>query len=58
MFVLISGWRNWLGKHSFVIWNLAPLCLLWAIWRERNRHTFEDGETLVVYLKSSLVKTL
>ena len=30
----LFGWWNWLGKHSFSIWNLAPLCLMWCLWRE------------------------
>ena len=33
---------EWLGKHSSHIWNLVLLCLMWCIWRERNRRTFED----------------
>ena len=31
-----------MGKHSSQIWNLVPLCILWCIWKERNRWTFED----------------
>ena len=38
----LFSWWNWLGKHSSNIWNLVPLCLMWCIWRERNRRTFED----------------
>ena len=38
----LFGWWNWPGKHSSSIWNLAPLCLMWCLWRERNRRTFED----------------
>ena len=36
------GWWNWLGKHSSNIWNIVPLCLMWCIWKECNRQTFED----------------
>ena len=36
------SWWNWLGKHSSYIWNLVSLCLMWCIWKERNRRTFED----------------
>ena len=39
---LLFSWWNWLGKHSSYIWNLVPLCLMWCIWNERNRWTFED----------------
>ena len=38
----LFGWRNWPGKHLSSIWNLAPLCLMWCLWRERNRRTFKD----------------
>ena len=38
----LFSWWNWLGKHSSYIWNLVPLCLMWCIWRERNRWTVED----------------
>lgn len=39
---LLFGWRNWLGKHNSDIWNLVPLCLMWYLWQERNRRTFEE----------------
>ena len=42
----LFGWWNWLGKHLSNIWNLAPLCLMWCLWRERNRRMFEDKESL------------
>ena len=41
----LLGWWNWPGKHVSSIWNLAPLCLMWCLWRERNRRTFEDMES-------------
>ncbi|XP_075665589.1 uncharacterized protein LOC142635288 [Castanea sativa] len=42
---MLFGWWNWLEKHSSRIWHLAPLCLMWSLWRERNRRTFEDMES-------------
>ena len=36
---MLCDWWNWLGKHSSNIWNLVPLCLLWCLWKERNRQT-------------------
>ena len=39
---LLFSWWNWFGKHSSYIWNLVSLCLMWCIWKERNRRTFED----------------
>ena len=41
----LFGLWNWPGKHSSSIWNLAPLCLMWCLWRERNWRTFEDMES-------------
>ena len=38
-------WWNWHRKHSSSIWNLAPLHLMWCLWRERNWRTFEDVES-------------
>ena len=38
----LFDWWNRFGKHSSSIWNLASLCLMWCIWRERNLRTFED----------------
>ena len=40
----LFGWWNWFGKHSSRVWNLAPLCLMWCIWRKRNWRTFEDRD--------------
>ncbi len=41
---LLFGWHNCFGKHNSEVWNLVPLCLMWTVWRERNRRTFEDEE--------------
>ena len=47
---LFFGWYNSCGKHVSAIWNLVPLCLMWTIWRERNRRTFEDVELSTIKL--------
>ena len=39
---LLFDWWNWLGKYLSNIWNLVPLCLMWCIWKECCRQTFED----------------
>lgn len=44
----LFGRRNWLGEHSLDIWNLVPLCLMWCVLKEHNKHTFEDVETSVI----------
>ena len=41
----LFGWWDWLGKHSSSIWNLALLCLMWCLWRERNWRTFENMDS-------------
>jgi hypothetical protein len=39
----LASW--WLGGHSrsAVVWKMAPLCLMWCIWRERNARCFDDS---------------
>jgi hypothetical protein len=39
-------------------WWLAPLCLLWCIWQERNAQLFEDVETSMVELRKHLLNML
>ena len=41
----LFGWWNWFWKHLSSIWNLAWLCLMWCLWRERNWRTFEDMDS-------------
>ena len=49
---LLFCWYHWLGKHSSDIWDLVLGCLMWIIWIERNRRSFEDeGKTLVQLLE-------
>ena len=30
-------------KKELKLWRAMPLCMMWAIWKERNRVVFEDG---------------
>jgi hypothetical protein len=39
-------------------WQLALLCLLWCIWRERNARLFEDVETSMVEIRKCLLNML
>ena len=54
----LFGWWNWPGKHMSSIWNLAPLCLMWCLWREQNRRTFEDMESSDDQLLASFSSSL
>ena len=55
---LLFCWYHWLGKHSSDIWDLALGCLMWTIWIERNRRSFEDEEKMVVQLLEHCQRTL
>jgi len=55
---IFFGWRNWLGKNSKDIWNLVPLCLIWILWQEWNRRTFEHLERSRDRLLDHFVGTL
>ena len=55
---LLMGWWNWLEKQSSNIWNLAPLCLIWCIWRERKNCRFKDVESSWLPLFAFFVGTL
>uniref|UniRef100_A0A2N9IQI4 Protein farnesyltransferase/geranylgeranyltransferase type-1 subunit alpha n=1 Tax=Fagus sylvatica TaxID=28930 RepID=A0A2N9IQI4_FAGSY len=41
---MLAGWHNWFGRRSSAVWNLAPLYVMWSLWKERNRRIFEDLE--------------
>jgi hypothetical protein len=55
---LLFGWWNWLGKHSSDIWNIIPLCLMWTVWWEGNRCTFEDEERSTDELETNFFRGL
>ena len=47
------GWLHLpLRKKDFKLWRAVPLCLIWAIWKERNRVVFEDEAFSRTRLKS------
>lgn len=60
-----------LVNDLFMSWNLLPLskkarklgtavllCLIWEIWKERNRSVYEDVPFFLPILKSSFIRTL
>jgi hypothetical protein len=55
----LISWGATIGsRHAKEAWRLAPLCLLWCIWRERTTRLFEDVETPMVELRKRLLNTL
>ena len=48
---LVSCWSNWLGKSTSDIRNMVPDCLMWVVWLERNRRSFEALERTLVQLQ-------
>ena len=55
---LVSCWSNWLGKFASDIWNMVPGCLMWVVWLERNRRSFEAQERTLVQLQALCQNTL
>ena len=55
---LVYCWSFGLGNFSLDIWNMIPGCLMWIVWTERNRRSFEDTEKSLVQLQALCQKTL
>ena len=47
-----------MGRRRRKAWCFAPHCLMWLIWLERNRRTFQDVSLPVNRLKSALLSIL
>ena len=44
-------------KKEYRLWRAAPLCLMWAIWKEGNRIIFEDDCFSLDRLKSLFLRS-
>ena len=55
---LLCGWQNWGPNLLSDKWNLVLLSLLWTIWKERNRLTFEDVKFTSTQLLASFITSL
>jgi hypothetical protein len=39
---MFGSWKGQLGNYNALnIWRLAPLCLMWCLWRERSVRSFK-----------------
>ena len=43
------------GKRRAKAWKAAPLCLMWALWKERNGKAYNDVERTDQAIKYSFV---
>jgi hypothetical protein len=41
-FDLLACWWCSGRLRSVAVWKMAPICLLWCLWREINNRSFED----------------
>ena len=56
---LFEAWQGKFAWHRQIdVWKLAPHCLIWCIWRERNARSFEGCERSLLEIKSSFLHTL
>ena len=56
---LIVGWKAFpTRKEDRKVWLAAPLHLLWATWKERNRVVFENTTFSSLRLKASFILSL
>ena len=56
---LMLGWfRLPLRKKESKLWKAVPLCMLWTIWKERNRIVFEDECFSRTRLKSCFLRSI
>ena len=55
----LLGWNGgFVGKRRKKAWQMAPLCIFWSVWKERNRLAFRGGVVNVQRLKNSFVCNL
>ena len=54
----LLGWHgSFMGKKREKAWRVATLCLMWTIWKERNRRAFDDVERNDQEIKSIFLYT-
>ncbi|KAJ9696951.1 hypothetical protein PVL29_008942 [Vitis rotundifolia] len=55
----LIGWNGgFVGKRRKRAWQMAPLCIFWSVWKERNSLAFGNVELSLQRLKYSFVSSL
>ena len=47
-----------MGKRRKRAWQMAPLCIFWSVWKEKNRLAFGNEDLSLQRLKNSFVYNL
>ena len=47
-----------MDKWQRRVLSMAPCCLFWCVWQQRNRKTFDGVEPNDLRLKESLIRSL
>jgi hypothetical protein len=56
---LFACWDHVGGRDlAKAIWRMAPLCVIWCIWWERNVRLFEDKECSVDGVRKNMISML
>ena len=58
LYTLLAWQGTAMGKKRKKIWMIAPLCLFWTLWHERNRVVFENEVTSIQRIKANFVANL
>ena len=49
---MLLGWKSaFVGKRRKKVWQAAPSCLLWIVWKARNRIVFKEDILSIQKLK-------
>jgi hypothetical protein len=56
---LLACWNGQSGNNMVKeVWRMAPLCLFWTVWKERNARCFENTEMPMAELSNRFLKLL
>ena len=54
---LLGWYGSFVGKKGKKTWMLAPLCLFWGVWKERNEIAFNNEELSIHWTNNSFVRS-